>query len=120
MGQVNEKKYPCVFGLKKDCEARKFVEESEAVATEPSAEEKAVVENVMKATKDIQFDDKKVAREIGEAMAEGAVGKMIAPIMQGMKPTKAMLMRDYCNMCPTLFSERTRNMPPMPSQKESE
>jgi len=111
LAQNEEKKYPCIFGIKDDCGARKFVEESEATKTEPSAEEKAVLEKAMKATKGIQFDDKVVAKELGEALAEGAMGKMLGPMLQGMKPSKAYVMRDYCNMCPDLFKERTKNMP---------
>lgn len=108
---MSEKKYPCLFGLKEDCGARRFVEESEATIPEPTAEEKAVLEKVMKATKGLQFDDKEVAKEIGEAMAEGAVGKMLGPMMQSMKPSKAMILDHYCAMCPDLLKERMKNMP---------
>jgi len=107
----NEKKYPCVFGLKDECEARKIVEESEPVVAKSSVAEKAMLEKVMEATKGLQFDDKKVAKEIGEAMAEGAVGKMLPALFQNMKPTRAMILRDFCIMCPDLTKERMKSMP---------
>lgn len=111
MINVEEKKYPCVFILKDECGARKFVEESEATVTEPSAEEKAIIERVMKATKGLQFDDKEVAKEMGEAVADGMMGKMLGPMIRGMKPSKAMMLRDFCMMCPDLTKERMKNMP---------
>jgi len=117
---MSNKKYPCVFGLKVDCEARRHVEESEAVVAEPSAEEKAVLEKAMKATKGLQFDDKETAKGIGEALAEGMFGKMLPAMVQGMKPNRAMIMSNFCGMCPTLYQERNKAMPCLPVRPPSE
>ena len=118
-----EEKLPCVFGLIDECKARRFVEESEASPILSSSETEAkVVEKALENTKALQFNDKKTAKEMGEAMAEGVIGKMLGPLMQGMKPSKAMLLAKYCDMCPTLFQERvnTRPVPSIPPRVRAE
>jgi hypothetical protein len=109
-----EKKYPCVFSLKDDCDARRLVEESQTPQMESSSEEKSALEKVMgAATKGLEFDDKKTAEEIGRAVASG-MSPFLERMIQGTKPTAAMMLRDYCSMCPMLHKENASHYLPNP------
>jgi hypothetical protein len=100
------KKYPCIYGLKDDCDARRFVEESlESGSPGVKSEEAKVVENAMKNTKSLQFDDEATARKMGEDLGRSIMG----PIVQATRPCTAQVMGSYCSMCPTLIEKNAKH-----------
>ena len=103
-----KKKYPCIYGLKDDCDARRFVEESlERCSPGVKSEEAKVVENAMKNTKGLQFDDEETARKMGEDIGHSIMG----PLIQATRPCTAQMMGGYCGMCPALHAENAKYIP---------
>jgi len=102
---MSEKKYPCLFGLKDECPARKYVEENlEATQVADATPEAKVLEKALKETKSFQFDDEETAKRIGQAVGEGALKAMFAPLLSTAS-LKPQLMVNYCSMCPTRIRE---------------
>lgn len=101
---MSEKKYPCLFGLKDECDVRKYVEENllpQKIATATATpEEEKVVEKALKNTKVLQFNDEKTAKEIGKSAAEGALGVLSGSMAAFNIHLKPQLMVSYCSMCP--------------------
>ena len=107
MSAEERKKYPCIYGLKDECDARRFVEESLAYCSpEAQSEEAKMIEDALKDSKAIRFDDEEVVRKIGET-----IGKAYSPLLQGMRPCAAQMMGGYCGMCPRLHEENVKYMP---------
>lgn len=91
-----EKKYPCLYGLKDNCEARKFIEENMTINEKDSPVARALPKDIGK-THILQFDDENTAEKMGRAAAEGGIGVIAA----SMAPLKPQFMITYCSMCPT-------------------
>lgn len=104
----DKKKYPCIYGLKEHCLARRFVEESLThCSPEAQSEEAKMVEDALKDSKAIRFDDEKTAHKLGEDIGRSIMG----PIIQATRPCAAQMMGGYCGMCPRLHEENAKYMP---------
>jgi len=107
---LSEKKYPCLFGFKDECSTRRYVEENlESAQVAGATPEAKVVQKALKDTKSLQFDDEETAKRIGQAVGEGALKAMLAPILSTAS-LKPQLMVNYCGMCPTRMKEFTKAM----------
>jgi len=102
------KKYPCLFGLVENCEARRFLEKGVAEARREAEMGRgiasAIKERADRVVEHLKFDDaetlKRMIRQVTPAFEE-----MGLAMARGLG-TKFHVMVDFCRMCP----KRAREM----------
>jgi len=94
------KKYPCLFGLIKNCEARRFLEQGLAEDRELAQARKIArqIKEAGRVVEHMKFDDAESLKRIIRQMTP-AFEEMGMAMARGFG-TRFQVMVDFCRMCP--------------------